>query len=226
MKRARKLKIEHLKAMVQGQYDEAYVEERLQMGLLYSRAGLDTRAFLGAFHNLLRAVALRTTDGAGLNETRPFDPFMSFMKVAFFDIGLIIDTLVYERERTIKLQQDAIRELSTPVLKLGEGLLILPIVGMIDTTRASQIIDELLVAVRKNRARAVVMDITGVPMTDTRIAHHIAHAVRTSALMGARTVLTGLSDQVAHSLVQQGVNLGHFETYASLQDGVEAVQSI
>src|SRR4029077_11977867 len=97
-----------------------------------------------------------------------FQRFLSLKKVAFFDIGIIIDVLMSERERTISQQQDAIRELSTPVLQLRDGLLILPIIGMLDSQRAKQLTDDLLRAIRANRARMVVMDITGVAAVDSK----------------------------------------------------------
>lgn len=220
---ARMLKLSHLKAMMRGEYGEAYVEERLRMGSLYSRAGLDARAILGAFRSLIRAIGYRVMTGVDKYSVERFDAFMSLMKIFFFDIGLIIDTLVFERERTIRLQQEAIRELSTPILQLTQGLLILPLIGLIDTARASQIMTNLLYAVRQNRTKAIVIDITGVPKVDANVANYIARAVRTTAMMGAHAVLTGLSAEVARSLVEQNVSLGQFETYATLQDGVEAV---
>ena len=104
----------------------------------------------------------------------------------FLDIGLAIDTYIYQRERTIRVQQEAIRELSTPVLQVREGLLILPIIGAIDGQRARQLTEQLLHAIRANRGKVVVMDVTGVPSIDSTVANHLVQTVDASRLMGRR----------------------------------------
>jgi hypothetical protein len=85
------------------------------------------------------------------------------MKLVFLDIGLAIDTYIFQRERTIRIQQEAIREIPTPVLQVRERLLIVPIIGVLDSTRARRLTDQLLQAIRDNRAKVVVLDITVSP---------------------------------------------------------------
>src|SRR5690242_2715659 len=92
---------------------------------------------------------------------------------------------VQERERIIRQQQEAIRELSTPVLQVREQLLILPIIGVLDSQRARQVTEQLLRAIRANRAKVVVIDITGVPTIDSTVANHLVQTVEASRLMGA-----------------------------------------
>jgi rsbT co-antagonist protein RsbR len=153
-----------------------------------------------------------------------FEAFVSLKKVAFFDLGLIVDVLVFERERVIRQQQDAIRELSTPVLQLRERLLLLPIIGVIDTHRARLITESLLEAIRTNRAKVVVMDITGVATIDSRVANHILQTVTAARLMGAKVIVTGISASVAQSLVALGIELGGLDTVADLQGGIELAE--
>ena len=100
---------------------------------------------------------------------------------------------VQERERIIRQQQEAIRELSTPVLQVRERLLILPIIGVLDGQRARQLTEQLLRGIRTNRARVVVIDITGVPTIDSTVANHLVQTVDASRLMGASVIITGLS---------------------------------
>src|SRR5579859_7060276 len=92
-------------------------------------------------------------------EREAFEQFMSLKKVAFFDLGLIVDSIIFARERLIHQQQEALRELSTPVLQIRDRLLILPIIGVIDTRRARQITEALLRAIRAHRAKVAVVDI-------------------------------------------------------------------
>jgi rsbT co-antagonist protein RsbR len=133
-------------------------------------------------------------------------------------------SFVQERERVIRQQQSAIRELSTPVLKVREQLLILPIIGALDTARARQLTEQLLKGIRDNRAKVVVIDITGVPSIDMTVANHMVQAVRASGLMGARVIITGLSADIAQTLVGLGVDLSMMQSVGDLQGGIEEAE--
>jgi rsbT co-antagonist protein RsbR len=139
-------------------------------------------------------------------------------------LGLIVDVLVFERERVIRQQQEAIRELSTPVLQLRDRLLLLPIIGVIDTYRARLITESLLDAIRARRAKVVVMDITGVATIDSRVANHILQTVTAARLMGAQVIVTGITAPVAQSLVALGIELGRLDTVGDLQGGIEEAE--
>jgi rsbT co-antagonist protein RsbR len=223
---AKRLKCEHLIAMVEGNYDRNYAEQRIRLAVLYSRYGLETAIFLGAFHQLMQSIGSALITQAGRDPADAFARFMSLKKLAFFDIGIMTDTLIAERERTITLQQEAIRELSTPVLQLRDRLLILPIIGMIDTDRAKQLTDSLLRAIRANRAKVVVMDITGVAAVDSKVANHLIQTVAAARLMGTTVIVTGLSAEVAQALVALGVDLGKINTVGDLQGGLEEAERL
>jgi rsbT co-antagonist protein RsbR len=131
---------------------------------------------------------------------------------------------VQERERVIRQQQEAIRELSTPVLQVRERLLILPIIGVVDSERARQLTEQLLRGVRSNRAKVVVMDITGVPSVDATVANHLVQTVEASRLLGATVIVTGLSPEIAQTLVTIGVDLSKMNTVGDLQGGIEEAE--
>lgn len=131
---------------------------------------------------------------------------------------------VQERERIIRQQQEAIRELSTPVLQVRERLLILPIIGVIDPQRARQLTEQLLRGIRANRAKVVVMDITGVPAIDANVANYLVQTVDASRLMGATVIVTGLSSEIAQTLVTIGVDLSKMNTVGDLQGGIEEAE--
>jgi rsbT co-antagonist protein RsbR len=224
--RARQLERERLIATVQGVYGAAYVEQRLELAMLYSKAGLDLRVFLAAFHYVLKSVGatlMKHFDGTPLVG---FEAFMSLKKVAFFDIGISVDVIVFEREHVIRLQQEAIRELSTPVLQIRERLLLLPIIGVIDSHRARLITEGMLQSIRANRAKVVVMDVTGVATIDSKVANHLIQTVTAAKLMGASVIVTGLSADVAQSLVGLGIDLGKLNTVGDLQGGMEEAERV
>jgi rsbT co-antagonist protein RsbR len=135
-------------------------------------------------------------------------------------------SFVEERERVIHEQQEALRELSTPVLQLRDRLLILPIIGALDSARARQLTEQLLAAIRDKRATVVVIDITGVATIDRAVANHLVQTVEASRLMGARTILTGLSSEIAQTLVDLGVDLSMMETVGDLQGGLEEAERL
>ena len=226
MESARKLKREHLIAMVQGEYGSAYAEQRVRLGLLYASVDLEARVFLGAFHHVMRTVGTEIMKRFARTPQAGFEAFMSLKKVAFLDIAIVIDVLVDQRERIIGAQQAAIRELSTPVLQLRDRLLILPMIGMIDSERAMQLTENLLQAIRANRARVVVMDVTGVAAVDSKVANHLIQTVAAARLMGAVVIVTGLSAEVAQALVALGVDLGRINTIGDLQGGLEEAERL
>jgi rsbT co-antagonist protein RsbR len=131
---------------------------------------------------------------------------------------------VQERERIIRQQQEAIRELSTPVLQVRDRLLILPIIGVIDSLRARQLTEQLLRGIRANRAKVVVVDITGVPSVDATVANHLVQTVDASRLMGANVIVTGLSSEIAQTLVTIGVDLSKINAVGDLQGGIEEAE--
>ena len=135
-------------------------------------------------------------------------------------------SFVEERERVIREQQEAIRELSTPVLQVRDRLLILPIIGMLDSQRARQLTEQLLGAIQSNRARVVVIDITGVATIDLGVANHLVQTVEAARLMGASTIITGLSSRIAQTLVDLGVDLAMMKTVGDLQGGLEEAERL
>jgi rsbT co-antagonist protein RsbR len=135
-------------------------------------------------------------------------------------------SFVRERERVIREQQEAIRVLSTPVLPVRERLLILPVIGTVDPLRARQLTEQLLRGIRTNRARVVVMDITGVPAMDQTVANHLVLTVEASRLLGATVIVTGLSPELAQTLVNIGVDLSKMNTVGDLQGGIEEAERL
>jgi len=226
LNRVKALQKAYFLRLTEGNYDNEYVEERLKIGAVHANINLDVKWYLGAYNFYIRTVSEKIFKAYSKEPNKALKTIFSLMKIIFLDIGLAIDTYIFQREQTILRQQDAIRELSTPVLQLREGLLILPIVGAIDSHRARQITEQLLYAIRDRRARAVVIDVTGVPMIDSRVANHLMQTVDATRLMGAQTIITGLSAEVAQTLVEVGVDLSRISTAGDLQSGIDLADSI
>ena len=115
---------------------------------------------------------------------------------------------------------DMIREISSPVIPVHDEVLVLPLVGTIDSARSSRIMETLLTGVQEHSAEVVIIDITGVPIVDTAVANHLIQATRAATLLGAHCVLVGVSAEVAQTLVQLGVDLSTLVTRSNLQAGI------
>ena len=226
MEEARRLESEHIVAMVGGSYGQGYFEQRKRLGELYNRAQLDVALFMGAFHTQMSSIGGRIMQRYPTDSAEAFRHMIAFKKVAFFDLGILVDAMMTAREQTIRRQQEAIRELSTPALQVRERLLILPIIGLLDSFRAKQLTDGLLQAIRSHRAKVVVMDLTGVATVDSKVANHLIQTVAAARLMGATVIVTGLGAEVAQSLVTLGVDLSRLNTVGDLQGGIEEAERV
>jgi rsbT co-antagonist protein RsbR len=183
--------------------------------------GVETDEVLGIVL-LLRDVLARALFGKYLEDADLLNRILDAYEPAANRIAVTVGvSFVQERERVIREQQEAIRELSTPVLQVRDRLLILPIIGGLDTARARQLTEQLLGAIQSNRARVVVIDITGVATIDLNVANHLVQTVEAARLMGASAIITGLSSRIAQTLVDLGVDLSMMKTVGDLQGGLE-----
>ncbi|MEE8046369.1 MAG: PAS domain S-box protein [Dehalococcoidia bacterium] len=137
-------------------------------------------------------------------------------------VGVIRDlTLQKEAEREVEIQQRRlIDELSTPVIELWDHLLMLPIIGSVDSQRANQITESLLQSILDKQATVAVLDVTGVPVIDTDVATHLLKTVRAAQMMGAEVIITGFSAEAAKTLTQLGIDLSSVKTSGALKQGV------
>ncbi len=133
----------------------------------------------------------------------------------------IVETYAQKWERTVQLQKIALQELSASLIPVFDKISVMPLVGTIDTERAKQIMENLLEGVVKHRAEVVLLDITGVPVVDTMVAHHIIQAADAVRLVGAKCMLVGIRPEIAQTIVTLGINLQDFTTTSTLQRGVE-----
>ena len=188
--------------------------------------GVETHEVVGIVL-LLRDVLARSLFAKYQNNATLLSSVLDAYEPAANSIAITVAVgFVRERERVIREQQEAIRELSTPVLQVRERLLILPIIGLIDPQRARQLTEQLLRGVRAHRARLVVIDITGVASLDGNVANHLVLTVEAARLLGAHVIVTGLSPEIANTLVNIGVDLGKMSTVGDLQGGIEEAERL
>jgi rsbT co-antagonist protein RsbR len=136
-------------------------------------------------------------------------------------LNIVALSFVEEQGRVIKEQQQAMLALSTPVLQIRDQILVLPLIGTIDSARAAQIVEQLLNSIVDTQASVVILDITGVPVIDTAVANHLIKTIQAAKMLGADTIITGISPANAQTLVTLGVDLSMMTTRGSLRSGVK-----
>lgn len=138
----------------------------------------------------------------------------------------IIEAYSVEWERTVSLQKIALQELSASLIPVFDKISVMPLVGTIDTERAKLIMENLLEGVVKQRAEVVLIDITGVPVVDTMVAHHIIQAADAVRLVGAKCMLVGIRPEIAQTIVALGIDLEEFTTTSTLRRGMQQALKI
>ena len=121
----------------------------------------------------------------------------------------------------VERQASAIRELSTPIMELWDDVLVLPVIGVVDTKRSADLMERLLSFVSEKQARYVILDITGVEVVDTKTADHFIKVIKAAQLLGSSCILTGIRPAVAQTLVEIGVDLSSITTLSNLKEGLK-----
>lgn len=133
----------------------------------------------------------------------------------------VFHTYLEEKERTINAQQEELRETSTPITEIWDGVLTLPIIGTLDSTRTMVVMENLLNQIEQHRSRVVVLDITGVVTIDSQVSHHLIKMVHATGLMGAQAILTGIRPEIARALADLNIDFSGVVTRATLADGLK-----
>lgn len=210
---------EYFLGLFEGRCDLDYVRDRLRVGAAHERIGLAPKWYLGAYRRYLEV--LRERLFADFPPEEAIVHFETVSRIVFFDMSIAIDTYNAANLETIGRHQLAIRELSTPVIRVHHRILLMPLVGTVDSLRANQIMDTLLLRVVEEQARHIIVDIAGVPVVDTKVADNLIKTTAAVRMLGAQTIVTGISAPIARTLVQLGVDVSAMHTRARLQEGIE-----
>ncbi len=135
-------------------------------------------------------------------------------------VRVLANAFMAAREDVIQRQTESLREVSTPVITLWDSILLLPLVGVVDSVRAQQISERLLEAIGRSEAEVTLIDVTGVPVMDTSVARHILKTVAAAEMLGTRVILTGISPSTAQTMVKLAIDLSSVPTRGSLKAGM------
>jgi rsbT co-antagonist protein RsbR len=224
VRRLKRTQREYFLGLFSGKCDLEYVEDRQRVGRAHERIGLSTKWYLGAYRKYLELIEnhlrseLTDPDWAG-------EAFQSIQKLVFFDVVIAIDTYVASKVEAIARHQAAIRELSTPVIQVYDRVLLLPLVGTVDSHRANQVMESVLQRASEAQARCIIIDIAGVPVVDTKVADSIVKMAAALRLLGTEVIVSGISASIARTLVHLGVDLSTMHTVSRLAEGIELALS-
>jgi rsbT co-antagonist protein RsbR len=224
VRRVKKTQREYFLGLFAGRCDLAYVENRLRVGITHDRIGLANKWYLGAYRKYLQDILVNLFKEMP-DPVQAREAFASIQKLVYFDVALASDAYMAAKLDALERHQAAIRELSTPVIRVYDRILLLPLVGAIDSLRADQVMDSVLLNVSDAQARCVIIDIAGVPVVDTKVADNLVKTTAAVRLLGAETILTGITAQVARTIVQLGVDISNMHTRSRLSDGIELALS-
>jgi rsbT co-antagonist protein RsbR len=202
-----------------GAVDENYVARRRRVGAAHARIGLplDTyfagmNRFLQCFCDLAEASGMSAEDVAATQQ--------SIAKLLHLDTAVVVDTYNAMVEETLTAQSKSLLEMSTPVTHIWDGILLLPIVGLIDSKRARDVMNATLEKIAQSQARVFILDISGVGVVDTAVANHLIKISRATRLMGCESIISGVSPAIAQTIVDLGIEVGDVKTTATMKDAL------
>lgn len=210
----------YFKELFEGEYGEDYLVNRLNVGRVHHRIGLEPSWYMGTYSHyieLIVPIIFEVVDGSeNIQKT-----ILALIKLINLDQELAITTYLNAREEVIMQLSEEMMEVSIPIIQVWEGIIAVPIIGTLDSDRTQLLMEKLLESVVETKTRIVLLDITGVASIDTSTAQHIIDTVNAVKLLGAEIIITGMSPAIAQSLVHLGINLSGITTRSALVQGLK-----
>lgn len=219
LERVKRLQMGHWGELFRDPFGDKHLASCRRVAEVHARIGLSLPAYLSAVDVSLQYYM-------GLSHASVTADHMavlsrSVMKLVHADATMVVDSFARITQQTISEQTRALVEMSTPVATLWDDILMLPIVGIIDSKRAQDIMTSTLRRISETRAKIFILDISGVSVMDTAVANHIIKVTRATRLMGCQALLSGVSPAIAQTIVALGVEVGALQTKATLRDALE-----
>mgnify|MGYP003406580701 FL=1 len=203
-----------------GRFDDELLERRRKIGMTHARIGLPPQIYLSSmnysFALWVEQIWGNKTDVPTVN---------AVAKLLHLDTAVVMETYIAQTNEIIASQRELL-EMSTPVAALWTEVLLLPVVGIIDSRRAQNMMNDVLTKIGDTQARVFVLDISGVAVVDTAVANHLIKITRATKLMGCECIISGLSSAIAQTIVDLGIDVGSVRTTATLKDAVRLAFSL
>jgi len=217
--RVKRLQKAYWAGFFSGVVDQRYVDYRIRIGEIHAQRDLPSLIYFAAALRF-QLLFLEELQTSRLGKDRLLPTTRAFTKLLALDTYLISDQLMLFQRRAAESGK-AMLALSTPVTSIWDGILLLPLVGIVDSQRIQDIMEKVLSRISESQSRVFVMDISGVVTVDTGVANNFIRITQATRLMGCESIISGISPHVARTLVELGANVGEVRTTATLRDALQ-----
>jgi rsbT co-antagonist protein RsbR len=219
LERVQKLQDAYWNEFLSANVDDTYVSRRRAVGEAHASIGLPLNTYFAGMNLFCELFASIIRDG-DLPADKQLAIEEAVIKLIHFDTAIVVDTYNYLVEEALTAQSKSLMEMSTPVTQIWSGILLLPIVGLIDSKRARDIMNATLDKIGETQARIFILDISGVGVVDTAVANHLIKITRATRLMGCECTISGVSPSIAQTIVDLGIDVGKVKTTATMKDAL------
>ncbi len=220
LERVKSLQSRYWRSFFEAEVNEHYISERIKIGETHARVGLSLATYFAGMNMSMVIFTKRLYDGSLYNDEYS-TLITALTKLLNMDTTIVVETYSALMNRRASEQSEALLQMSTPVTMIWQDVLMLPIVGIIDSKRAQDIMAAVLEKIEGARAKIFIMDISGVAVVDTAVANHFIKITKATRLMGCECLVSGVSPSIAQTMVQLGINVGEVKTNATLRDALE-----
>jgi rsbT co-antagonist protein RsbR len=219
LERTKKGQFSFWEEFFRGVPNEEYMEQREGLGKTHARIGLPLVTYFTGVSKFIRTINRlldehKMKDDLRLRYARSVDRYMRL------EVSIIVGTYTRIEKETIAAQGRALMEMSTPVTEIWSDVLLLPLVGIIDSKRAQDVMDTTLKKISATHARIFILDISGVGVVDTAVANHLIKITKATRLMGCESTISGVSPAIAQTIVELGIDVGTVKTTVTMKDAL------
>ncbi len=214
-------KMQHIywQQFIEAKIDDLYVESRQKIGETHARIGLSMTIFfagMSIFHDLFSKIM----EKRDLSFAEQVGTIEAVSKLLHLDTGIVCEVYTIMSNDTIASQSKSLMEMSTPVTQIWDSILLLPVVGIVDSKRAQDIMTAVLSAINRTQSRMFILDISGVAVVDTAVANHLIKITKATKLMGCESTISGISPAIAQTMIELGIDVGTIKTTANMMDAL------
>ena len=219
LERVKALQTDFWNAFFEDALDDQYFASRRHIGAVHAHIELPNDVYcasMSTMHGLIKAKLRSKAQPGEFHEIEE-----AVTKLILLDTYLVLDEIAQIKNEKINVHSQSLQELSTPVTPIWEGILLLPLLGIMDSSRTQDIMQKTLAKIGETRAKIFVIDISGVAAVDTAVANQLIKITKATQLMGCESIISGISPSISQTLVELGINVGEVKTTATLRDALE-----
>jgi rsbT co-antagonist protein RsbR len=221
LRHVQQMQVVYWQRLLQGSIDEDYVQDRRRIGEIHAKIGLPVVFYMAGasmiYEDLTQVHETLLGSGNGSVEVNS-----ALANMLHMDAGLICQSFVDKRDALLNEQSQAVMAMSTPVTEIWDGILLLPIVGIVDSKRSEDIMNAVLECIKTAKAKEFILDISGVGVVDTAVANYLISITKATALMGCRSTISGISPSISKTIVQLGIDIDDVNTTSTMMDALSS----